>query len=203
MFDPHQISARLAVVAGVALLAALIVPSALAVEPMIEGGNEPGSGITATPQIGAAGDPPIVVAASASSFGWSAALVLVLIALTVFAGVLAAHHTAGPPRPPARRRVSATLSSKRRNRHVPSRHRGQPPARPRAPGRAEAGLAVGQPRQARDRRQPQPPAPARPAVLAADTSPPGQSRWCKLGIHSRAELGARTADESGQATPGK
>ena len=95
MFDPHQISARLAVVAGVALLAALIVPSAFAVEPMIEGGNEPGSGITATPEIGAAGDPPIVVAASASSFDWSAALVLVLIGLTVFVGVLAAHHAAG------------------------------------------------------------------------------------------------------------
>jgi hypothetical protein len=95
MFDPHQISARLAVVAGVALLAALIVPSAFAVEPMIEGGNGPGTGITVTPELGAAGDPPIVVAASPGSFHWSAALVLVLIALTVFVGVLAAHHTAG------------------------------------------------------------------------------------------------------------
>lgn len=41
MFDPHQISARLAVVAGVALLAALIVPSAFAVEPMIEAATSP------------------------------------------------------------------------------------------------------------------------------------------------------------------
>ena len=95
MFDPHQISARLAVVAGVALLAALIVPSAVAVEPMLEGGNKLGSGIKATPEIGAAGKPPIVVDAPASSFDWSAALVLVLIALTVFVGVLAAHHGAG------------------------------------------------------------------------------------------------------------
>jgi hypothetical protein len=95
MFDPHQLSARRAVIAGVSLLSALIVPSASAVEPMLEGGNELGSGITAAPEVGAASDPPLVVAASTSSFDWSSALVLVLIALTVFVGVLAAHHAAG------------------------------------------------------------------------------------------------------------
>jgi hypothetical protein len=78
----------------VSLLAALIVPSAFAVEPMIEGGNELGSGTTPAPEIGAAGEPPLLVEASASSFDWSSALVLVLIALTVFVGVLA-HHGAG------------------------------------------------------------------------------------------------------------
>jgi len=91
MFDPHQLAARLGVLAGVSLLAALIVPSAFAVEPMLEGGKEPGS--TAAP-VGGAGDAPPLTDAAVSSFDWSAALALVLIALAVFVGVLAAHHAA-------------------------------------------------------------------------------------------------------------
>jgi hypothetical protein len=84
MYDPHQISDRLAVAAGVSLLAALIVPTAFAVEPMIEGGNE--RGVDPAPEIGAA--------ASASGFDWSTALLLVVIALVVFGSVLALHHAA-------------------------------------------------------------------------------------------------------------
>ena len=83
MYDPRQISDRLAVFAGVSVLAALIVPTAFAVEPMIEGGNE--RGVDKAPEIGAA---------SASGFDWSTAFLLVVIALLVFSSVLALHHAA-------------------------------------------------------------------------------------------------------------
>lgn len=83
MYDPPQISDRLAVVAGVSLLAALIVPTAFAVEPMIEGGGERGFD-----------PPPELGAASAGGFDWSTAALLVLIALVVFGSVLALHHAA-------------------------------------------------------------------------------------------------------------
>ena len=83
MYDRHQISDRLAVVAGLTLLAALIVPTAFAVEPMIEGGNERG-----------VDPPPAIGAASASGFDWSTALLLVVVALVVFGSVLALHHAA-------------------------------------------------------------------------------------------------------------
>jgi hypothetical protein len=90
MFDPQQISDRLAVVAGVSLLAAVVVPTAFAVEPMIEGGND--AGFDPAPAAGGAGDSTVLVEASARGFDASAALVLVLIGVAVFAAVLVAHH---------------------------------------------------------------------------------------------------------------
>ena len=97
MYDTPQIWDRLATVAGVSLLAALIAPTASAVEPMIEGGGE--RGFDPAPEIGAASvsgfDPaPEIGAASASGFDWSTTFLLVLIALFVFGSVLALHHAA-------------------------------------------------------------------------------------------------------------
>ena len=83
MYDTPQIWDRLATVAGVSLLAALIAPTASAVEPMIEGGDS--RGFDPAPEIGAA---------SASGFDWSTTFLLVLIALLVFGSVLAFHHAA-------------------------------------------------------------------------------------------------------------
>lgn len=90
MFDPQQISDRLAVVAGVSLLAAVVVPTAFAVEPMIEGGND--AGFDPAPAGGGAGDASLLVEASTRGFDSSAALALVLIGVAVFAAVLVAHH---------------------------------------------------------------------------------------------------------------
>ena len=97
MYDPHQISDRLVVVAGVSVLAALIVPTAFAVEPMIEGGDP--RGFDPAPEIGGASasgfDPAREIgAASGSGFDWSTTFLLVLIALFVFGSVLAFHHAA-------------------------------------------------------------------------------------------------------------
>lgn len=85
MFDPHQISARLTVAAGLSLLAALIVPTAFA-RPFDDGGGalvEPGS------------NPAEVVDASTSGFDWTAALVVVLIGLAVLVATLAVRRVAG------------------------------------------------------------------------------------------------------------
>ena len=81
MFNQHQISDRLAVLAGVSLLSALIVvPNAFAVEPVVEGGAMP---------VEPGGDPVTIVNASSSGFDWSVALVIVLIGLVVLVATLA------------------------------------------------------------------------------------------------------------------
>lgn len=85
MLNPHRFSDRLAVFGGLSLLAALIVPNAFAVEPMVDGGTGP-----ADP----GGDSAVIVDASSGGFDWSAALVVVLIGLVVLVTVLAVRHTA-------------------------------------------------------------------------------------------------------------
>lgn len=84
MLNPHQISERLTVVAGLSLLAALIVPNAFAVEPMIEGGNELG--------FSPAGDPEAIV--EAGGFDWNAVLSVVLIGLVVVTTLVVYHAAA-------------------------------------------------------------------------------------------------------------
>jgi len=79
MLDPHRLPHRLALVAGLSLLSVLVVPTAFAVEPMIEGGY--GRSATA--------DPPLLVDAAAGGFDWSAAFVLALSALVALGSLLA------------------------------------------------------------------------------------------------------------------
>jgi hypothetical protein len=77
MFNSHQISHRLAVVAGLSLLSVLIVPNAFA-RPLADGGNE---------TAGSRSNPAAVVDTSSAGFDWSAVLVVALIGvaiLTVF-----------------------------------------------------------------------------------------------------------------------
>lgn len=73
------------------LIAALLAPAASAVEPMIEGGDE--TGFVPAAGVGAEGDPPLTLAASTSGSDWSAALLVLLIGLAVFAIVIALHQT--------------------------------------------------------------------------------------------------------------
>ena len=92
MLNPHQISDRVAVFAGLSLLSALIVPNAFAVEPVVDGGAVPiepvvdGGAVPVEP----GRDPAtIVVNASSSGFDWSVALVVVLIGLVVLVTTVA------------------------------------------------------------------------------------------------------------------
>jgi hypothetical protein len=87
MFNPHQISERLAVLAGVSLLAALIVPSALAVELLPEGGGERQSDSVT-------GNRAASLDASAASYDWSAAPLVGLIGLVVLVTTLAVYYAA-------------------------------------------------------------------------------------------------------------
>lgn len=93
MFDPHQIPNRLAVAAGMSLLAVLIVPNALA-RPVDEVGGELIE-LGSNPATGAVGDPVAGVDASATSFDWTAALVVVLIGLAVLVITFAVRPAAG------------------------------------------------------------------------------------------------------------
>ncbi len=86
MFNPHQIWERLAVLAGLSLLAALIVPNALAVELLPEGGGERQS----TP---ATGNQAANLDASTGGYDWSAASLVGLIGLVVLVTVVV-HHAA-------------------------------------------------------------------------------------------------------------
>ncbi|MGI9111573.1 MAG: hypothetical protein ACR2GT_05185 [Gaiellaceae bacterium] len=88
MLDLHRISTRLALLAGLSLLAMLIVPAASAVEPMIEGGNGSSTGG------GATADPGATFEVSAGGFDWSIAAVPVLVGLIVLVTVVAAHRVA-------------------------------------------------------------------------------------------------------------
>ncbi len=83
MFDPHQLTRRLAVLAGLSLLGMSIVPTALA-RPVSDGSElvEP-AGVAAP-----------IVEASGSGFDWSAALVVVLIGLAILVTAVAVHHAA-------------------------------------------------------------------------------------------------------------
>ena len=85
MLNAHQISERLAVSAGVSLLAALVVPTAVA-RPFDDGG-----GAIVEPQ----GNPAGVDAASAGGFDWGAVLVAaVVIGLAVLVLANAVHYAA-------------------------------------------------------------------------------------------------------------
>jgi hypothetical protein len=86
MLDPHRLPDRLVLAAGLACFAALHVPAAFAVEPVIVGGNERGFGPAA--DLGATGEPPPLVDAAAGGFDWAVAFVFVLIALVAAASVL-------------------------------------------------------------------------------------------------------------------
>lgn len=87
MFNPHQISERLAVLAGLSLLAAMIVPNAIAVELLPEGGNEWQSDSVT-------GNQAANLDASTASYDWSAAPLLGLIALVVLVTNLAVYYAA-------------------------------------------------------------------------------------------------------------
>ena len=85
MFNPHQISERVAVLAGLSLVAALIVPNAFAVELLPEGGGErQGNPATGTANLDA----------STGSYDWSAAPLVGLIGLVVLVTTLAVYHAA-------------------------------------------------------------------------------------------------------------
>jgi hypothetical protein len=87
MLNRHQISERLAVLAGLSLLAAMIVPGALASDLLPEGGGErqsnPAKGIQAAN-----------IDASAASYDWSAAPLVGLIGLVVLVTSLAVYYAA-------------------------------------------------------------------------------------------------------------
>ena len=88
MLDPHEVSNRIGLVMGLSLLAIWIVPTASAVEPVIEGGNGGSTGG------GATADPGATFEVSGGGFDWSIAVVPVLVGLIVFVTVLAAQRVA-------------------------------------------------------------------------------------------------------------
>ena len=87
MFNPHQLSNRLAVFAGLSLLSALIVPNALAVKLLPEGGGERQSN-------SATGNQAANIDASAAGYDWSAAPLVGLIGLVVLVTSLAVYYAA-------------------------------------------------------------------------------------------------------------
>ena len=87
MLNPHQISERLAVLAGLSLLAAMIVPSAIAADLLPEGGNERQSDLSTRNQAAN-------LDASAASYDWSAAPLVGLIGLVVLVTSLAVYYAA-------------------------------------------------------------------------------------------------------------
>ena len=87
MLNPHQISERLAVLAGLSLLSALIVPNAVAADLLPEGGNERQSNP-------ATGNQSANIDASTASYDWSAAPLVGLIGLVVLVTSLAVYYAA-------------------------------------------------------------------------------------------------------------
>ncbi len=83
MFDPHQLTRRLAVLAGLSLLGMSIVPPAFA-RPVSDGGE----------LVERAGVAAPIVEASGSGFDWSAALVVVLIGLAILVTAVAVRDAA-------------------------------------------------------------------------------------------------------------
>jgi len=87
---PHRtLRAHSGSLGAAVLIAALLAPAASAVEPMIEGGDE--TAFVPSAGVGPQSDPPLTLAASTSGSDWSAALLVLLIGLAVFAIVIAVH----------------------------------------------------------------------------------------------------------------
>ena len=91
MLNAHQISERLAVFAGLSLLAALIVPNALAADLLPEGGNERQSDLAAG---GATTGSPGASFDASTGHDWSAVPLVFLIGLVVLVATVTVYYAA-------------------------------------------------------------------------------------------------------------